>query len=187
MRPIAPLLLALLAFSCQSGSYRLAFEGRFAQSNAEEESFTGADKPQGASVAILSLPIQGAKRQVGVEFGVGEGEDSLRIAGGEYELRHREIWLGVNYAFLDGHWRPYVGGGVQYSQQEVNLTFGGSTMERTTEDFGPYVEAGMRVRFNVSTHFVIGYRRTIGLDGNIGATDVDLDYSQGFIGFGYSF
>lgn len=187
MRILLLMTLSLLAFSCQSGSYRLAFEGRFSHSNSSEDAFEGADEPTGASVAIVSLPIQGAKHQFGWEMGVGEGNDSYRIVGGEYELRHREAWLGVNYSFLDGHWRPYVGGGLQYSQQDVDLTFGGGTTNRRTDDFGPYVEAGMRVRFNLSTHLIVGFRRTMGLEGNIGAMDVDLDYAQGFIGFGYSF
>lgn len=187
MRFLTPILLSLLALSCQSGTYRLAFEGRFAQASSSEESFDGADEPTGASVAMVSVPIQGAKHAFGWEVGVGEGKDSYRIVGGEYELRHREAWLGVNYSFLDGHWRPYVGGGLQYSQQDVDLTFGGASTGRRTDDFGPYVEAGMRVRFNRSTHLVLGFRRTLGLEGNIGAMDVDLDYAQGFIGFGYSF
>ncbi len=187
MRLLTPILISLLAFSCQSGSYRLAFEGRFAQAEASEESFDGADEPTGASVALVSLPIQGAKHQFGWEMGVGEGTDSYRIVGGEYELRHREAWLGVNYSFLDGHWRPYVGAGLQYSEQDVDLTFGGATNGQSTDDFGPYVEAGLRVRFNLSTHLVLGYRRTMGLEGSISSMDVDLDYAQAFFGFGYSF
>lgn len=187
MRPQNLFLIALLAVSCQSGSYRLAFEGRFEQSNSEEDSFEPGDNPIGASVAIVSLPIQGADLPIGWELGYGEGNDSFRIVGGEYKLRHREVWAGVNYAFLDGHWRPYVGAGLQFSQQDVDLTFGGAEMKQNAHDFGPYLEVGMRARFNLSTHFVMGYRRTLGLEGNLEALDVDLDYAQAFIGFGYSF
>ncbi len=180
-------LIALLAVSCQSGTYRLAFEGRFEQDYSEEESFEPGDNPIGASVAIVSVPIQGAEWPIGWELGFGQGIDSFRIPGGEYELWHRKAWAGVNYAFLDGHWRPYLGTGVQLSQQGVDLTLGGSELKQDTYDIGPYVEAGMRVRFNLSSHFVMGYRRTIGLEGSLGALDVDLEYGQAFVGFGYSF
>ncbi len=180
-------LIAFLAVSCQSGSYRLAFEGRFEQGHSQEDIFEPGDNPVGASVAIVSIPIQGAEWPIGWELGFGEGNDSFRVTGGEYKLRHREAWAGVNYAFLDGHWRPYVGAGLQFSQQDVNLTFGGTELKQDAYDFGPYMEAGLRVRFNLSTHIVMGYRRTVGLEGNIGALDVDLDYAQAFAGFGYSF
>ncbi len=180
-------LIAFLAVSCQSDSYRIALEGRLERGYSAESSFEPGDDPIGASVAIVSIPVQGAEYPIGWELGYGEGNDSFGIAGGEYELQHRETWAGVNYSFLDGHWRPYLGAGVQFSQQSVDLTFGGSELKQDTDDWGPYLEAGLRLRFNLANHFVMGYRRTMGLEGNIGALDVDLDYAQVFLGFGYSF
>ncbi len=181
------LLLALLAVSCQSGSYRLAFEGRLMQAYADEGFSDSVDEPIGASVVMVSLPIPGVTYPVGWELGAGEGRDSFHFVGGEYKLRHREAWAGVNYAFSDGHWRPYVGGGLQFSQQQMDLTLSGSTLQQNLQDFGPYLEAGMRTHFTRSTHFVVGFRRTFGLEGSVGVSDVDLDYTKAFVGFGYSF
>ncbi|MCA9001118.1 MAG: hypothetical protein KDB61_04280, partial [Planctomycetes bacterium] len=137
MRLVFLLLLALSAQSCQSSPHRLAFEGRLGRATAEESSFNGGGEPTGGSIAVLSLPFQGANT-VGWEFGLGEGKDTLMLVGGDYELRHREAWLGLHYALLDGHWRPYLGAGIQYTQQDVDLTYDRAKMYNRTHDVGPY-------------------------------------------------
>ncbi len=133
------------------------------------------------------MPVAGANSLWGLELGVGHAEDDLELGNGEYNLQERSAWLGVRYSFLDGHYRPYVGTGVQFSQHEVTLKFGGAETVRTTDGYGVYGEAGMQMRLTQAWHVLLGYRQTFGIEGSFGGLDLNLDTRRGFAGFGWSF
>ncbi|MEZ5974956.1 MAG: outer membrane beta-barrel protein [Planctomycetota bacterium] len=189
MYPRTCLLLGLLlgGVSCQSTQSRLALEARYVTADSEESSYDEADSPVGGAFQMSSMPIQGADHRLGWELGLGQSSDSFALPAGSYDLTHREAWLGLRYSFLDGHVRPYISGGVQYTQHAVTLEFGGSTIERKTDDIGPYGEAGLLLRLNPSLHTVLGYRRTFGMEGEMSPLELDLDTRQVFLGVGLSF
>ena len=179
--------LALSLFSCLGPQHRTAVEGRFVVTETDEELYQDAGDPLGGSLAILSMPIQGATHGLGWEVGFGQGEDSFDLSLGEYALQTEDAWAGLRYTFLDGHWRPYLGVGAQWSQHEVTLEYLGVETSRSTNDIGPYVEVGMQLRLNKALHLSVGYRETIGLEGSLPPLDVDLDTSRSFLGVGFSF
>ncbi len=189
-RPAVPLwaiAFALCLGSCRSLEHKTAIEGRFEMVETDEELYQDAGEPVGGSVALLSMPIQGASHRLGWEIGVGRSEDSFDLALGEYTLQSEDAWVGLRYSFLDGHWRPYVSAGAQFTQHEVTLDFMGVETIRRTDDIGPYVEAGLQLRLSRALHVSLGYRETIGLEGSLPPLDLDLDSSRSFLGFGWSF
>ena len=185
--PLWALAIALGLASCQGLEHKTALEGRVERIETDEDEYSDADVPIGGSLVVMSMPIQGASNKFGWEAGYGAGSDSFDLSSGEYELQSQDAWLGVRYAMSDGHWRPYLSAGVQWTQHEVNLEFLGVETKRATDDIGPYVEAGLQLRFNRSLHMSLGYRETIGLEGHLPPLEVDLDTSRAFLGIGVSF
>ncbi|HPF14908.1 MAG: outer membrane beta-barrel protein [Planctomycetes bacterium] len=181
------LLLALSSTACQSAQQRLAIEWRFDSARAQEDLYEDADPLDGAALSVHSLPIQGADHKLGWELGLGEGKEMFAFTNGTYTLRQRQAWLGLRYTFLDGHWRPYLGAGAQYTRHDILLDYLGNGMEKRADDFGPYLEAGLLVRISKEWHAVLGYRETFGMQAQVDAADLDLDTAQTFVGVGFSF
>ncbi len=189
-RKTATLWVLALAFglgSCRNLEHKTALEARIDWIDADEEFYQDAGEPVGGSVALLSMPIQGASHRLGWEVGAGSAQDSFDLALGEYSLQTEDAWIGLRYSFLDGHWRPYLSAGAQFSQHEVTLDFMGVETQRSTDDIAPYVEAGLQLRLSRDWHVTLGYRETIGMEGSLPPLDLDLDTSRSFLGVGWSF
>jgi len=184
---LAACAIALGLVACTHYQHKSTIELRAVGVQTQEDAFQDADEPVGGALSYVSMPIQGSDNLWSWEFRVGQAEDSFDLTQGSYALSTRDAWLGTRYTFLDGHWRPYLGAGVQYTDHSVTLDFNGMSLERSTDDVGVYGEVGLQLRLTRALHLSLGYRETFGMEGDLAPLELDLDTQRAFFGVGWSF
>lgn len=128
---------------------------------------------------------------------VSSEEDDMRISGGvlqpifgpvdvDVKADLAEVSFGVQFiGNRNGIVRPFIGGGLNYVQADIELRSGSLEAEEDDESTGIYGEGGVFWRLGPAFNIGLNVRATLGNEFDIEGEELDGEYIQGGVLLGW--
>lgn len=140
---LVPLGLSLLG-SCASTTTLNLYGGERAYKDGDIEE---VDKPPYMAVEALWGVLPWG---LGLEVGLSRSDDDGSIGKSDVELTAIEGYVGARKTFREEHaLRPYVGGGLSFTDAEVNLDDPNLKLDESDFTEGAYLRAGVGYHFGI--------------------------------------